>query len=257
MIIADTRILAASPVELKAAGFGDVIGKLIASVDWKISNLVTGEYYCNKIAGLVNEAVSKLISLAPKIPLNDEDAAGAVMEALVLSGISMTLAGCSRPASGAEHMIAHLWEIQKIEHGELSDYHGKKVGVATVYINRVYRELAKTEAVFPEKDKVDWDEVCKAYGPKLAPEMIRINENSVIENISPEHLKNCWPKIREIINDVLPENEDLLSVMNAAHAAATREEIGMTEEQYEKAMRYHAFMRNRVTLSRLRPMLGI
>ena len=66
------------------------------------------------------------------IPENDETAAGAVMEALVLSGVSMALAGCSRPASGAEHMIAHLWEIQKIEKGELSDYHGKKVGVATL-----------------------------------------------------------------------------------------------------------------------------
>ncbi len=257
VIIADTRILAESPTELKAAGFGDVIGKLIASVDWQISHLVTGEYYCEKIAALVNEAVSELIRLAPMIPEKDETAAGAVMEALVLSGVSMALAGCSRPASGAEHMIAHLWEIQKIEKGELSDYHGKKVGVATVHINKVYRELAEIEEVFPEKEHIDWNEIQKAYGPKLAPSMMKMNENSVIDDIDPEHLKACWPKIREIIKNTLISDEELMTLMNTVHAATTIEEIGMSEEQYDIAMKYHAFMRNRVTLSRLRPMLKI
>lgn len=257
VIIADTKILAESPVELKAAGFGDVIGKVIASVDWQVANLVTGEYYCEKIAALVNEAVAELKRLAPMIPENDETAAGAVMEALVLSGVSMALAGCSRPASGAEHMIAHLWEIQKIEKGELSDYHGKKVGVATVHINKVYRELAKIEEVFPKKEELDWDDIQAAYGPKLAPSMMKMNENSVIDEIDPEHLKACWPKIREIINNTLPTDEELMALMNTVHAATTIEEIGMSEEQYDIAMKYHAFMRNRVTLSRLRPMLGI
>lgn len=257
VIIADTKILAESPVELKAAGFGDVIGKVIASVDWQVANLVTGEYYCEKIAALVNEAVAELKRLAPMIPENDETAAGAVMEALVLSGVSMALAGCSRPASGAEHMIAHLWEIQKIEKGELSDYHGKKVGVATVHINKVYRELAKIEEVSPKKEELDWDEIQAAYGPKLAPSMMKMNENSVIDEIDPEHLKACWPKIREIINNTLPTDEELMALMNTVHAATTIEEIGMSEEQYDIAMKYHAFMRNRVTLSRLRPMLGI
>ena len=257
VIIADTKILAESPVELKAAGFGDVIGKVIASVDWQVANLVTGEYYCEKIADLVNEAVAELKRLATMIPEKDETAAGAVMEALVLSGVSMALAGCSRPASGAEHMIAHLWEIQKIEKGELSDYHGKKVGVATVHINKVYRELAKIEEVFPKKEALDWDDIQAAYGPKLTPSMMKMNENSVIDEIDPEHLKACWPKIREIINNTLPTDEELMSLMSTVHAATTIEEIGMSEEQYDIAMKYHAFMRNRVTLSRLRPMLGI
>ena len=87
--------------------------------------------------------------------------------------------------------------------------------------------------------------------------MMKMNENSVIDEIDPEHLKACWPKIREIINNTLPTDEELMALMNTVHAATTIEEIGMSEEQYDIAMKYHAFMRNRVTLSRLRPMLGI
>jgi glycerol dehydrogenase-like iron-containing ADH family enzyme len=36
VVIADTDILASSPVELKAAGFGDIIAKYIGILDWKI-----------------------------------------------------------------------------------------------------------------------------------------------------------------------------------------------------------------------------
>ena len=39
IIIADTKILAASPNELKAAGFGDIIAKYIALIDWKVPSL--------------------------------------------------------------------------------------------------------------------------------------------------------------------------------------------------------------------------
>ena len=44
IILADTRVLAASPAELKTAGFGDMIAKYIGIFDWKLSHLLTGEY---------------------------------------------------------------------------------------------------------------------------------------------------------------------------------------------------------------------
>ena len=46
VIIADTKILAAAPLELKSAGFGDMISKYIALIDWQVSHLLTGEHYC-------------------------------------------------------------------------------------------------------------------------------------------------------------------------------------------------------------------
>ncbi|MCQ2427998.1 MAG: iron-containing alcohol dehydrogenase, partial [Clostridia bacterium] len=80
VIIADTDILAAAPTELKAAGLGDMIAKYIAITDWKISSVLTGEVFCEKIAKLTLDAVDKCVSLAEKIPQKDAEAAGAVME---------------------------------------------------------------------------------------------------------------------------------------------------------------------------------
>jgi hypothetical protein len=45
--------------------------------------------------------------------------------------------------------------------------------------------------------------------------------------------------------------------MKKAGAATTIEEIDVTPELCEKGMNYHSFMRHRITLARLIPMLGV
>ncbi|MFR5762126.1 MAG: iron-containing alcohol dehydrogenase [Oscillospiraceae bacterium] len=50
VIIGDTKILADAPAALKSAGFGDMISKYVALVDWQVSNLLTGESYCERVA---------------------------------------------------------------------------------------------------------------------------------------------------------------------------------------------------------------
>ncbi|MBR4292842.1 MAG: iron-containing alcohol dehydrogenase, partial [Clostridia bacterium] len=103
VIIADTAVLAASPAYLKSAGFGDMIAKYIALVDWRISNLLTGERYCQSIADLTREALKRITSLADKVSSNDEETAEFIMESLIFTGVAMALANSVRPASGAEH----------------------------------------------------------------------------------------------------------------------------------------------------------
>lgn len=64
------------------------------------------------------------------------------MEALTITGVAMALLNVSRPASGAEHMISHHWEMAYIARGENPIHHGIQVGVATVLIARFFEELA-------------------------------------------------------------------------------------------------------------------
>jgi glycerol-1-phosphate dehydrogenase [NAD(P)+] len=131
VIIADTKILAAAPAELKSAGFGDMVGKYVGLIDWQVSSLITGEYYCEKVAKLTRDATDRIMALSNKILANDEDSAVAVFEALLLTGIGMSFTKTSRPASGTEHILSHFWECKKLLEGKLSDFHGKKVGVTT------------------------------------------------------------------------------------------------------------------------------
>ena len=54
VIIGDTKILADAPAALKSAGFGDMISKYVALIDWQVSNLLTGESYCERVMELLD-----------------------------------------------------------------------------------------------------------------------------------------------------------------------------------------------------------
>lgn len=255
VIIADTKVLAAAPAELKSAGFGDMVGKYIGLADWRISHLLSGEYYCPKIAALAEQAVAKIVALADKVTENDEESAAAIMESLVLTGLCMGFANSVRPASGAEHVLSHFWEIKKLQQGLLSDFHGKKVGVATVLMNKLYKEITQSPDIDPVTEDIDWDTVKAIYGEGLAEDMLKANKPTVTQNITPEQLKANWSEIRRIVSESLPENEALLKLMRAAGAPVSVSEIGVSDELCALGLEYSAFMRHRLTLLRLRPML--
>ena len=105
VILADTNILAKAPLELKSAGYGDIVAKYVGIVDWKFSHYVSGEYICDNIVKLVKDTVDNVVAHTDRINSTDADAAGSIMDALIVTGCAMQLAHCTRPASGAEHII--------------------------------------------------------------------------------------------------------------------------------------------------------
>ena len=258
IIMADTKILAAAPTELKAAGFGDVVAKYIGIADWRVANLLHGDYYCERVAQFVRDAVAKMVALADKVPEQNEDAAGAIMEALVLTGISMQLAKCTRPASGTEHIISHYWECKKLQHGVISDFHGKKVGVATLIVARAYHNLMRLQSVKAHAEKIDWEDVKAHYGEGLTEDMMKLNlPNTIVDEIDPKAVERNWQKILEIIREEIPTEEELRRLYAKAHAATTGEEIAVTPELFRDGIKYHPFMRRRVTIARILPMIDL
>lgn len=257
IIIGDTAILAASPVVLKAAGFGDMIAKYISIVDWKVSNLVTGEYYCEKIADITRTALNKVVSMADRVTQNDEETAGAIMEALVLAGLAMKLGDSVRPAAGTEHILTFFWEIMKLQKGEPAGLHGKKVGVATLYATKIYKILASCENMTFREENPDWEKIYNVYGPNLKEYIKNLNSPTITEETSVQILADNWPRIRRIVNEELPSYEELYSIMKKAGAATTFEEIAVSDELAAIGFEYHPYMRHRMTLMRLIPMLDV
>lgn len=258
VIIADTKVLAASPAELKAAGFGDMVAKYIGLFDWRLAHLLIDEYYCPAVAHLTEEAIEKIVSLADKVQGNDEEAAGAIMEALVLSGLAMKLALSSRPASGAEHVVSHYLECYKLARGIWPEFHGKKVGVATVLINRIYHNIAdRVPEVDPKPEVTDWDAVKAAFSPEQIPELMKVNEPSIMDKVDPARLKEIWPEVRRLIKETLPTDEQMLAIMKKAGAVTEPADVHVDDHLLELGLRYHAYMRYRILLTRLLPMLGL
>ena len=257
-ILADTAILAKAPAVLKAAGFGDMVAKYLGIFDWRVSHLLTGEHYCPAIAELTLNSVRRMISLADKVTGDSEEAAGAIMESLVLSGLAMKLADSSRPASGAEHAVSHYWECAKLSRNVWPDFHGKKVGVATLLMNRVYRNVAKrVEKIAPTPCKIERETVYAAFTPQQREEVEQINAFAIPDRVDPALLAEKWQEIRALALEFLPDDEWLLSVMQKAGAATDPSAVHVDADLLANGVHYHTFMKSRLLLTHLFPMMGL
>ncbi|OCB00194.1 sn-glycerol-1-phosphate dehydrogenase [Clostridium beijerinckii] len=140
-IIADSNIMKDAPFEMICAGFGDILGKYTALSDWRLSNTIHNEYFCDTTEKLVRNAMYKCFENIEGAVKRDVKAIQYISEALILSGIAMTLSGNSRPASGAEHHLSHYWEIDKLSRKLEHPLHGNSVGVGTVISAWLYKKL--------------------------------------------------------------------------------------------------------------------
>ena len=132
LILGDTEILKDAPLDMIAAGYADIIGKYSALCDWRLSELINGEYLCPYVYDIVMESTDEVRSLAHKIYSRDEVAIGRLMEILVLVGVCLTLLGTTRPGSGSEHHLSHFFEITGLIEDKPYFLHGTDVGYSTI-----------------------------------------------------------------------------------------------------------------------------
>ncbi len=114
-IVCDTDIMCQAPMRMLWAGLGDMIAKYVSVCEWRIAHMVIGEEYCEEIAGLMRASIKKIVENAPCLASRDPEATQAVAEGLVMSGMAMSFALSSRPASGLEHYFSHMWEMMALE----------------------------------------------------------------------------------------------------------------------------------------------
>lgn len=159
-LVGDTDILKTAPQDLIQAGYGDVVGKITAIADWDLAVKANNDYRCDTCVTLVNRALDKCFAKAEGLKDRDPESLGALLEALTLTGVAMALVNISRPASGAEHMLSHFWEMDYIARSLNPNHHGIQVGVATPIIARFFEELADilpegTGALCPPHEEIE------------------------------------------------------------------------------------------------------
>lgn len=142
-ILGDTRVLSEAPLHMIQSGAGDLLGKMISRADWKLSHLLTGEAHCASIQERVNQAIDLTVEQMNTLAVTSEEFAETLMQGLILSGEAITLFGGSRPASGAEHQLAHYWKKLALKEERTVGLHGQKVGCATRIILKVYHKVAE------------------------------------------------------------------------------------------------------------------
>jgi glycerol-1-phosphate dehydrogenase [NAD(P)+] len=133
-VVADTGIIVNSPYRLIAAGCGDVISNVTAVLDWKLACKSRDEEYSSYAATLSDITASLLIESAHDIRPGSEESVWKVMKALVASGVAMSIAGSSRPASGSEHKFSHA--LDRI--AKAPALHGEQCAIGTIMMMHLH-----------------------------------------------------------------------------------------------------------------------
>ena len=269
VIIGDTDILCKAPLHMMKSGLGDMIAKYVSICEWRIANLITGEYYCEEIAALIRSALKRCTDHAQGLLNRDPAAVQAVFEGLVIGGVAMNYAGLSRPASGVEHYISHVLDMRAVEFGTPVDLHGIQCAIGTLIAVRLYEKL---KTVTPDKKKAlhyaqqfdysDWSEQLRSLLGKGAESMIALEAKEGKYN--PEkHSKRLeiiltnWDEILEIIQEELPSSTQLEMLLDTIDAPKSLETIGTPDASLPILFKATKDIRDKYVLSRLFWDLGI
>lgn len=127
-VIADTKIISQAPFRLLAAGCGDIISNQTAVLDWELSHRLLNESFSDSAAALSLMTAQMTMKFAGAIKEGLEESSALVIKALISSGMAISIADSSRPASGAEHKFSHALDMVAPKPA----LHGEQCGVGTI-----------------------------------------------------------------------------------------------------------------------------
>lgn len=265
LVVADTYVFSKAPYRLTASGISDLLGKYTALIDWEISHMVTGEYICSRVCELEFNALKEVSDSIPLLQgdITEEETLRAyerLMYALLLSGIAMQMIGNSRPASGSEHHISHLWEMEVIN-GPLDAYHGEKVSIGLMIVTNTYHKIKnaikKGLCFVKAYEGLELDALKEAFGPKgLYEGIIEENTPDPLENVDGTSLSKLLPEIAEVI-EKLPSEEELSTLLTNAGCLSKVEDIKLDKSIVPKTIQLSPYVRNRLTFMRLSKLLKL
>ncbi|WP_069999509.1 sn-glycerol-1-phosphate dehydrogenase [Cellulosilyticum sp. I15G10I2] len=266
--IGDLDILADAPMDTIVAGVGDILGKYTCLCDWKLSSLINNEYYCKTIVEMVILAVKRVVASKDKLLARDKKAIEGLTEALLLSGIAMSYAGNSRPASGCEHHLSHFWEMRFLFEGKKAVLHGTKVGIGTIAALKVYEYIKSLEMDFEKINEVwkplseeTWKEEMKQKFKIAADEIILLEEKTKKNDKGKRDariavIEKRWPEIYEAINE-LPSAKEVEKLIADLKGATYPAQVGIDPDIVEESILYAKEIRDRYTVLQLLWDLGV
>ncbi|CAN5849389.1 iron-containing alcohol dehydrogenase [soil metagenome] len=274
-VLADIEVLVEAPPEMTSAGYADLLGKVTAGADWLIADALGVEEIDPTVWSLVQGPLREWTGKPAELNAGDQEAMESLIEGLIVSGLAMQAAASSRPASGAEHLFSHLWEMEGLGHGEDHEgpplSHGFKVGVGSVSIAAFYERILGRDLgdlnveeivrTWPSREEVEQSVRRSHKTPGL-------DEAAVAESLSKyidaeqlaqrlELLSERWPDLRDRLVEQFLSASRLREMLQAAGCPTTPSEIGLSAEEFETTYFRAQMIRRRYTVLDLAKETGI
>jgi len=171
-VLADTAIISKAPFRMLSSGCADVISNLTAILDWELASRLKGEYFSSFAASLSKTAAELLIENAKYIKPGIEEGIWIAVKSMIVSGVAMSVANSSRPASGAEHMFSHALDVIAPGKG----LHGEKCGIGAIMMMYLHGG--------------DWEKIrdaLKEIGAPTTAKEIGVSKKDIIKALNMAH----------------------------------------------------------------------
>ena len=247
-ILADTTVLKDAPLEMLQSGYGAIVGKYSCLNDWKLSALINGEYFCQKVYDLVAITAQKVETLAEGILRREESAVGALMEALVTVGVAMSYVGNSRPASGSEHHLSHFFEITGILHQAPYFCHGVDVLYSAVVTAGLREEMLRALPRKKAFDRADWEANIRRIYTTSADGILALQEKlGWYQADDSTVVSEQWETIRAILAEA-PDRATMLAMVERIGLDYKAFETLYGEKKIADAIQYAKDLKDRYTV---------
>ena len=262
VVAADVDVLKAAPAPMAASGYADLAAKVAGGADWIIADELGIEPIRADVWDLVQKDLRKWIS--------DPADTGSIFLGLAATGYSMQMYRESRPASGAEHMISHLWEMENLIFNGVPVSHGFKVGIGTLASTALMEWLfdghdsawARANARPPRSEQERRAEVDAllsrgCYGAKTGE--IAMAKFLVGEALAErrELIFAHWDALAKRTAACLIPFDTLKTMFRAASCPVAPAEIGLDAEQFRHGILAAQLIRNRYTILDVLDELGL
>ena len=268
-VFTDLPTICASPKFLTTSGFGDLISKLLATSDWKISHLIWDTDFDKEIYARALRVGQRAAEVVDGIRTADPNSMAAMMEGQFASGFCMADFGNSAPASGAEHHISHIWEMMFHWENKEGLYHGHAVGVAAIMCAEWYQrlkalshggaeDLLKRTKIPPRNVQIASIE---KNLPHIAGELIESDPIYLQLSDSPKFKHVCeriidrWDEVQAAAASV-PDPDAIRAWIKSLGGPVAPQELGVTREQVEIAVDYGHYLRERFSINIIRKLFG-
>ena len=249
-VFLDLGVLARAPVRLIRAGLGDSVCRPTAQADWLLAHLVLDKPYREVPFALLSEDEPRLFAGAAELVSDtaDRGAMRALARTLVLSGVGMTLAGGSFPASQGEHMVSHYLEMMTPP-GVAHAFHGEQIGVAAIASARVQAAvLARDDAPRVRATAVTRESIAAHFGDALGDACWREFSKKLVDpDAVTARLAARWPEIRARIAAIATTPERIAAILGAAGAPTTAGALGYPDALWRDAVAHARETRDRYT----------
>jgi glycerol-1-phosphate dehydrogenase [NAD(P)+] len=251
-VYADPRVLQDSPLRLRQAGFCDVLAKSVSDYDWQTESLLFNGSYCSLPSAIVSETESNYIDHPEKISQGDLDETLGLFEGLLFSGVAMSLAGSSAPASGGEHLVSHFLDMREVITGVEPNLHGLQVGAGVILSAVCYRMLAALEEKELKENghsafEADAQKIPSIWG-SLAPEVEKQFANKRDRLLAFDSaLPANWSKLKALFGEVRTP-DFFADLIRRTGLELTLPSLGISSDEFLLAATTARTIRDRITV---------